>query len=150
MTNEEKYKYWEMLSDYDIDTAEVLVREKRWVYVSFLCEQAIERMLKGMYVYYFGKEAPKSHNVNYLLSKISKNELFLCKVGREAFEAQFKKNEDFFDDLIFYYISDYPFSYQKIMDRFISEETAKEIFSQTQDVLCWLKSLQKHRAKAAI
>lgn len=41
----DKYKYWVMLSDYDLDTAEVLVDGKRWVYVAFMCQQAIERQL---------------------------------------------------------------------------------------------------------
>lgn len=148
MTSEEKYKYWEMLSDYDIETAAVLVKEKRWLYVSFLCEQSIERILKGMYVFYCGKEAPKSHNVNYLLTKISHNPLFLSKVDMEAFDEKLKTYENFFYDLVFYYISDYPFSYQKIMDRFIDEATAIEIYNKTLEVRCWLQDLQKPKARA--
>ncbi|MDR3552324.1 MAG: HEPN domain-containing protein [Clostridia bacterium] len=143
MTNEDKYKYWDMLSEYDIQTAYAMVNSERWVYVAFLCEQSIERLLKGMYVFYYSKEAPKSHNINFLISCIQKSEFFRSKVDQQAFREELARHEDFLDDLVFYYISDYPFSYQKIMDRFISEETAKEIFNGTNEVLEWLGSLQK-------
>lgn len=145
MTSEDKYQYWVMLSDYDIETAKVLVDAKRWVYVTFTCEQAIERILKGMYVYYTGKESPKSHNVNFLISKIEKTDLFQAKVDMKAFEENKLKYEDFFADLIFYYMSDYPFSYKKIMDRFVSEEVAAEIYGKTKEALDWLKSLQRRQ-----
>ena len=46
----EKYAYWLMLSNYDLETIETLIAGKRWVYVTYLCQQAIERQLKGMYV----------------------------------------------------------------------------------------------------
>ena len=143
MQPEDKYHYWVMLSDYDIETAAVLVEAKRWVYVTFTCEQAVERLLKGMYVYYSGKEAPKTHNVNFLISKIEKLDLFIAKVEQQTYFEQKAGFEDFFTDLIFYYMSDYPFSYKKIMDRFISEEVAVKIYQKTQDALNWLKSLQK-------
>ena len=143
MQPEDKYHYWVMLSDYDIETAAVLVEAKRWVYVTFTCEQAVERLLKGMYVYYSGKEAPKTHNVNFLISKMEKLDLFIAKVEQQTYFEQKAGFEDFFTDLIFYYMSDYPFSYKKIMDRFISEEVAVKIYQKTQDALNWLKSLQK-------
>lgn len=143
MLPEDKYHYWTMLSDYDIETAAVLVEGKRWVYVTFTCEQAVERLLKGMYVYYSGKEAPKSHNINFLLSKVEKFDLFIAKVDRHEYLDAKSKYEDFFTDLIFYYMSDYPFSYKKIMDRFVDEKVAVEIYQKTLEVLKWLKSLQK-------
>ena len=132
-----------MLADYDIETAEVLIAAQRWVYVAYLCEQAVERLLKGMYVYYCGREAPKSHNPGYLLSRLRRNEFFCSHVDIPKFDAQFEKQEDFLSDLMFYYISDYPFSYQKLMDRFINEQTAMELYNGTLQMLRWLKSLQK-------
>lgn len=132
-----------MLSDYDIETAKVLVDAKRWVYVTYMCEQSVERLLKGLYVYYSGKEAPKSHNVNYLINALTKMELFGLKTDLDAFRKTKAGYDDFFADLIYYYMSDYPFSYKKIMDRFVSEEIAVEIYGKTKEVLQWLKSLQK-------
>ena len=70
MTTAEKYRYWAMLADYDLETARVLIEAKRWVYVAYMCHQALERQLKGMYVYYSDKEAPKSHNLPFLFDKL--------------------------------------------------------------------------------
>ena len=43
MTKAEKYGYWLMLSNYDLDTTDCLVAGERWVYVAYLCQQALER-----------------------------------------------------------------------------------------------------------
>jgi HEPN domain-containing protein len=143
MTSEDKYKYWVMLSDYDIETAQVLLDAKRYMYVTYTCEQAVEHLLNGMHVFYIGKEAPKSHNIIFILNQLQKDNTFSLKVNMADFELRKEKYEDFFADLIFYYMSDYPFSYKKIMDRFVSEEVATDMFIKTKEVLSWLKSLQQ-------
>ena len=35
----DKVKYWKELSDYDMETAEVMYRGSRWLYVGFMCHQ---------------------------------------------------------------------------------------------------------------
>ena len=52
MNKQEKCGYWLMLSDYDLGTIDALIQGERWVYVAYLCQQAMERQLKGMYVYF--------------------------------------------------------------------------------------------------
>ncbi|MDR0845826.1 MAG: HEPN domain-containing protein [Tannerella sp.] len=42
MINDEKVKYWVDLADYDIETADSMLREKRYLYVGFMCHQVIE------------------------------------------------------------------------------------------------------------
>jgi HEPN domain-containing protein len=143
MTSEDKYKYWVMLSEYDIETAKVLLDAKRYMYVTYMCEQAVERLLKGMHVFYIEKEAPKSRNIIFLINQLQKDNTFCLKVKITDFDQQKLKFENFFADLIFYYMSDYPFSYTKIMDRFVSEEVALDLFEKTKEVLIWLKSLQQ-------
>ena len=39
MTKEEKIAYWVELSDYDLETAEVMLATKRYLYVAFMCHQ---------------------------------------------------------------------------------------------------------------
>lgn len=79
MLKDEKYSYWMMLADYDLETVKVLINGGRWVYVTFLCHQAMERQLKGMYVYYTDKEAPKTHNISFLLRKLLWLKIFWLK-----------------------------------------------------------------------
>lgn len=35
--------YWKEISDYDIDTAEAMLKSKRYLYVGFMSHQAIEK-----------------------------------------------------------------------------------------------------------
>ncbi len=138
----EKYGYWLMLSDYDLGTIDALVAGKRWVYVAFLCQQATERQLKSMYVYYLDAEPPKTHNVNFLFSKIIESELFLSEADQARFEERREGCENFLVDVMFYYLSDYPFSYKNITSRFVDEKLALELFEKTKDYVLWLRGFQ--------
>ncbi len=143
MQKTEKYGYWLMLADYDMETIQVLIDGERWVYVTYLCQQAIERQLKGMYVYYTGKEAPKTHNVSFLLKKIITTPDFNAMEDLSRFTAGQDDCEDFLIDVMFYYMSDYPFSYKNIMARFVEKEVALELYNRTVKMLAWLRSFQK-------
>lgn len=143
MTSAEKYVYWRILSDYDIETAKCLIQGKRWVYVTFVCHQAVERLLKGMHIYHLKKETPKTHNLNYIFNRIIKEDAFIKSVKDiNAFEKEKTDNIEFMVELMFYYVSDYPFSYKKVMERFIDEERAMPIYYRTLELLAWLKSFQ--------
>lgn len=142
MKRVEKYGYWLMLSDYDLGTIDALVAGKRWVYVAFLCQQATERQLKSMYVYYLDAEPPKTHNVNFLFSKIIESEQFLGEADQARFEERREGCENFLVDVMFYYLSDYPFSYKNIASRFVDEKLALELFEKTKDYVLWLRSFQ--------
>lgn len=142
MKRVEKYGYWLMLSDYDLGTIDALVAGKRWVYVAFLCQQATERQLKSMYVYYLDMEPPKTHNVNFLFSKIIESELFLSEADQTRFEERREGCENFLVDVMFYYLSDYPFSYKNITSRFVDEKLALELFEKTKDYVLWLRGFQ--------
>jgi len=41
MTKAEKITYWAELSDYDLETAEGMIQIRRYLYVGFMCHQAI-------------------------------------------------------------------------------------------------------------
>ncbi len=142
MTKADKYGYWLMLSDYDIGTVNCLIEGKRWVYVAYLCQQAIERLLKGMFVYYNNSEAPKTHNVSYLFNKVINSARFCSEADVLRLEERRSDCEDFLIDIMFYYMSDYPFSYKNIANRFVDKEVAMNLFKQTKDYAAWLKSFQ--------
>lgn len=145
----EKYKYWILLSDYDLETVQVLIDGQRWVYVAMVCQQAVERQLKGMYVYHVQKEAPKSHNLGFLFETLTASEHFMQTTNAAQMAA---KNEwqDFMVDLMFYYMSDYPFSYKNISARFITGQTAQELYAKTKQCVSWLRSLQPTPPRASV
>lgn len=140
MTYEEKYFYWEMISDYDFATAQDMIYAERWMYVASVCYSAASRLVKGLIVYDTHKEAPKSDNLIFLAGRLCESEDFMHTPEGARFK---KEKSDYFDimaDITFYHISDYPFSYQKVGDRFIGRETALSVYESTKKLLLWLKT----------
>lgn len=45
---DEKVKYWIELSDYDLETAEAMLKSRRFLYVGFMCHQTIEKAFKAI------------------------------------------------------------------------------------------------------
>ena len=43
----DKVAYWLDIADEDLGVAEDLYKAKRWLYVAFMCHQAIEKTLKA-------------------------------------------------------------------------------------------------------
>ncbi len=139
MTNREKYRYWKHLSDYDLQTAKIMLDMDRGTYVVTLCLQALERLIKGMIVYYTGKEAPKSNNITFLVNKLTQSKEFdHC----ERLEEEKDRYMEFFIEIMFYRNSDYPFSYKKVMDRFIGKEMAQKLYDGTASAINWLEGFQ--------
>ena len=52
LTTEEKYQYWLSYAQNDIDSAAVMLQGGRWFYTVFMCQQAIEKLVKGLYTIY--------------------------------------------------------------------------------------------------
>ena len=46
----DKINYWIELADYDLKTAKVMYKSKRYLYLWFMCNQVIEKILKAYYV----------------------------------------------------------------------------------------------------
>ena len=51
MDSSEKFNYWKDIAQYDLDTAQAMFDAGRWLYVVFMCQQAIEKLCKGLYCY---------------------------------------------------------------------------------------------------
>lgn len=58
--------YWTKLAEYDLKTAESLLRSKRYPYALFLCHLAIEKLLKARVSFVSGEHAPYTHNLPHL------------------------------------------------------------------------------------
>lgn len=40
--------YWIEIAKYDLETAEAMLKSKRYLYVGFMCHQSIEKILKAI------------------------------------------------------------------------------------------------------
>lgn len=127
MEVKEKIDYWLDISCYDMDTADSMQRSGRYLYTVFMCQQAIEKLLKTLYLLKTGKEAPFSHNLVYLQSllNLTPNESYL----------------ELMAELTTYYLEGrYP-TYKQKLSSLITQDRAADILRKAKEIFQWLKSL---------
>ena len=54
-------------------TAEAMLRSGRYMYTAFMCQQSIEKLIKAIYIDKFSNDAPRTHNLTYLISLFLSN-----------------------------------------------------------------------------
>ncbi|MCL1918608.1 MAG: HEPN domain-containing protein [Peptococcaceae bacterium] len=132
MDAQEKFEYWLDIARYDLGVAESMAENGHWIYVVFMCQQAIEKMVKGLYSYYMPDTPPHSHNIK---SIIKKYEPSLPK-------AVPSDTMDVFDTLTSYYLNNrYPDYVSKLSSQ-INEQEAVDILATTKEVFIWLLTLK--------
>ena len=66
---ENKLKYWIELSDYDMETAEAMLSSRRYLYVGFMCHQAIEKAFKAYVAKLYPEKTLFTHSLSFLAKK---------------------------------------------------------------------------------
>jgi HEPN domain-containing protein len=120
-----KYEEWLKQADYDIDTAEVMFKNSRHFYAVFMCHLSIEKALKGLYMAQLDEVPPKTHNLLYLLSKLSVRpeqelERFVTKLNTASIATR------------------YPEDLAKLQAVYTAEITA-DMIRKSKEVLQWIK-----------
>jgi HEPN domain-containing protein len=132
MTKEEKYDYWLELAQYDLDTAAAMFSSGRWFYVVFMCQQALEKLCKGLYTVYLDDNAPKTHNIK---------QIFMCfeeKLSVNAIEDKY----NLFDSLSAYYLMNrYP-DFSRQTKQQVGKTEAELLLIKTREVFSWLLTLK--------
>jgi len=132
MTLQEKYEHWLDIAQYDLETAKSMLSSGRWVYVVFMCQQAVEKICKGLYTLYVDDNIPRIHNIKTIIG------YFDDKLPVVIPEEKF----DLFNTLSAYYLNNrYPDFVSKLSSQ-IKEEEAMKILSQTEEVFSWLLTLK--------
>lgn len=132
MTAQQKYEYWLDIAQYDLETAKSMLSSGRWLYVVFMCQQAVEKLSKGLYTLYVDDNVPRIHNIRTII---------------EYFDDKLPipipyKNFDFFDTLSAYYLNNrYPDFISKLSSQ-VKEPEAKKILHQAEEVFAWLLTLK--------
>lgn len=129
MKTSDKISFWLDAGNYDLKTAEFMQKSGRYVYTAFLCQQAIEKYLKALYIKKTSKEAPRTHNLVYLAGLLE----------LEAKDEQVK----LLADLTTYYIEGrYP-TYKQRVSKTLGKNKARVILDETKGFMKWLKSSLK-------
>jgi len=127
MKQEEKVNYWFEISQYDLVTAEVMLEGKRFLYVGFMCHQAIEKILKAFYVNVKDKNPPYTHNLSYLAEQSGMY---------DELSAKFKDLIDMLEPLNVE--ARYP-TYKEKVFRTLNEQRCRDIISETKELYKWIK-----------
>ena len=122
-----KVQYWIEISDYDLDTAEAMLGSKRYLYVGFMCHQAIEKIFKAYFTDSKSETAPYSHSLSYLAKK------------GDFYEAFSEDQKDFIDLIEPLNIeARYPSHKERLM-KSLTEEKCIELLQKTKDLQRWIK-----------
>ncbi|MBU2553811.1 MAG: HEPN domain-containing protein [Bacteroidetes bacterium] len=124
---ENKVKYWIELSDYDLETADAMLKSKRYLYVGFMCHQTIEKAFKAYYTFLKNDVAPYSHSLSYLAKKGDFYELFS------------EEQRDFIDQIEPLNIETrYP-SHKESLFRSLTNDKCTDILDNTKRIQEWIK-----------
>ncbi|MDR0518985.1 MAG: HEPN domain-containing protein [Clostridiales Family XIII bacterium] len=128
MDAQEKYEYWLDIAQYDLETANVMCSGGRWLYVVFMCEQAVEKLVKGLYTLYIDDNVPKTHNISSLVRT------FEDKLPDAVSPDKFI----LFEDLRSFYLNGRYADFKQKLSASTDEATAKNYLNQTKEVFAWL------------
>ena len=132
MDANEKYKHWLEYAQYDLDSADTMYKAGRWLYVAFMCQQAIEKLSKGLYVLYVNDEVPRLHNISSIVDR------FANWLPEAVTDEQYR----FFDSLTAFYMeSRYPEFKSKLISR-LDEQIVKTLLTQSKEVFKWLQTMK--------
>ena len=123
-------KYWTESANDALETAETLLRNKKYVHAMFFLHLAVEKKLKGYYVYQNKEEAPYGHNLVVLALKITDAQFpekllqTLTEISRFNIAARY-------DD------------YKKNFDKICDADFAASYFNKAKEIFEWLESRMK-------
>lgn len=124
---DERVQYWIEISDYDLETAEAMLLSKRYLYVGFMCHQAIEKVFKAYFTSVKLETAPFSHSLSYL-----------AKRG-DFYESFSEEQKDFIDQIEPLNIeARYP-SHKERLIKSLTEEKCIDILKRTKEIQQWIK-----------
>ena len=123
---DELSRKWFERAKYDLRTAEAMFAARRYLYVTFVCQQALEKLLKALIVE-GGKIAPRTHN--------------LPRLAQEAgvFPEMEQGDRDFLADLTAFAVEARYGDYRRSLSEIVNRRKAAHYLCKTQEVFKWLK-----------
>jgi len=132
MDSSEKFEYWRDIAQYDLKTAQAMYKTGRWLYVVFMCQQAIEKLCKGLYLLFIDDNIPQIHDINSLVTK------FADKL-QEPIDDE--KRLLFARLSAFYLKNRYP-EYKERLSMSLDKKEAGNILKKSREVFKWLLTLK--------
>ncbi len=118
-------EHWAERSLYDLDTAKIMLDTGRYLYVAYMCQQTIEKILKAL-IAQLGKENFPIHNLNRLAE--------IADINNELTSEQF----NFIAELTPYHIEARYGDYKDSLSEIINEKKAEQVYKKTREIYKWL------------
>jgi HEPN domain-containing protein len=132
-------QYWLSYAQNDLDTAEAMFNTGRWFYVFITCQQALEKLVKGLYILYVDDNVPRTHDISLLLRK------FENKLNEPVREGYY----EFCDNLKNFYLrSRYP-DYARALVAQADKNAATVVYVKIKEAYQWLLTMKKQKSSSA-
>ena len=131
MSPKEKFDHWKSYAERDLDAAEAMFETGRWFYVLFMCQQAIEKLVKGIYNLHVDDNVPRTHNIALVANRIEDStDISFNEAAYELFQTLSK-----------YYLADrYP-DFLSAEGALVDKREATSVLTLTKEVFAWLLTL---------
>ena len=124
-----KIRYWIDLSDYDFDTAIIMLNGCRFLYVGFMCHQSVEKILKAYFLKVNKVQPPFIHNLIVLSEKSG------------LYDYLSEEQKDFLDLLNPLNIeARYP-TYKTELFKSLTKEKCEQLTRKTKEFNEWIKTM---------
>jgi len=127
MTQEEKIKYWIDISTNDLKAAEIMLNNYQYLYAGFMCQQVVEKIIKGYFTKVKDNPPPHIHDLTKLAKQSGLNDLlseeqkmFLKEVNPFNIEARYPE-------------------YKSKIAEYLTDETTASVFNRTKEFFEWTK-----------
>jgi len=117
--------HWVERSQYDLDSAKIMLDTGRYLYVAYMCQQAVEKILKA-FIARLGKENFPIHNLNRLAE--------IATISNELTPEQF----NFLAELTPYHIEARYGDYKENLSEIINEKKAEQVYKKTREIHKWI------------
>jgi HEPN domain-containing protein len=117
--------HWVERSQYDLDTAKIMLDTGRYLYVAYMCQQTVEKILKAL-IAQQGKENFPIHNLNRLAE--------IADISNELTPEQF----NFIAELTPYHIEARYGDYKESLSEIINEKKAQQVYKKTREIYKWI------------
>jgi HEPN domain-containing protein len=112
-------------SEYDLDTAKAMLDTGRYLYVGYMCQQAVEKLLKAL-IAHQNKENLPIHNLNRLAE--------VAEIGDQLSPEQIT----FLAELTPFCIEARYGDFKESLSEIINREKAEVIYQKTHEIFEWL------------
>ena len=126
-------QYWIDHSNYDFETAKAMLKARRYLYVSFMCQQSVEKLLKAVITFHMKMPPPRIHD----LSKLS-------VVGGIDNDLSVEQ-KDFLAELTPFCIVTRYTGYKKKLSELTNRKLAESILKKTEEFIIWLKQKEIYK-----